>query len=111
MSGPASRRGFLSGLAALPMIGGSVALVGAPTAAAEPITQELLYGYAEWLLLERRILMMDLVQDRELRDLSRPGNRLTEAFHLPPGGGWREVPKPSTRAALVLSAVGADWRY
>jgi hypothetical protein len=33
-------------------------------------------------------------------------------FHFPAHerGGWQGVPQPSTRAAIVLSAVGCDWR-
>lgn len=36
---PSSRRGFLRGLAGLPMIGGGVAIIGSPTAAAVPVNE------------------------------------------------------------------------
>ncbi len=39
------RRGFLRGLVTLPLIGGGVTLIGNPTAAAEPVTKELLVNY------------------------------------------------------------------
>lgn len=32
---------------------------------------------------------------------------MTERDVLPP---WQTMPQPSTRAALVLSTVGCDWR-
>ena len=38
MNAPHDRRGFLRGLAALPLIGGSVAILGKPTQAAVPVT-------------------------------------------------------------------------
>lgn len=41
MTGPESRRGFLRGLVSLPLIGGGVTLIGAPTAAATPVTPDL----------------------------------------------------------------------
>lgn len=110
---PSPRRGFLRDLLTLPLIGGGVTLIGNPTAAAEPITKDLLIGYSDWLLLERRILNMELFPNAEDQAAARHvflSNRVTEAFHLPPGGGWQDLPKPSTRAALVLSAVGCDWR-
>ena len=50
------RRTFLRGLVSLPLIGGSVALIGNPTAAAVPITPKLLDAYEEWLDLERSYL-------------------------------------------------------
>ena len=51
-----NRRTFLRGLTTLPLIGGSVALLGSPTRAAEPVTEELLDSYSEWLYYERRLL-------------------------------------------------------
>ena len=44
---PASRRGFLRGLTTLPLIGGGVALIGAPSAVAEPVTRSMLETYSE----------------------------------------------------------------
>ena len=53
------RRSFLRGLAALPLIGGGVTLIGNPTAAAVPVTPTLLDAYDEWLDLERSWLMWE----------------------------------------------------
>ena len=47
------RRGFLRGLASLPLIGGGVALIGQPTAAAVPVTDDMLATYQSWLGWER----------------------------------------------------------
>lgn len=112
---PATRRGFLRALTALPMIGGGVALIGSPEAVAEPVTKDLLIGYSDWLLLERRILLHEMFPDpaerRFARDAHSGRNRKIEEFHLGPGYpiSWQSLPMPSTRAALVLSAVGCDW--
>ncbi len=56
MNAPASRRGFLRGLTTLPLIGGSVALIGAPSAVAAPVTPGMLATYSAWLDIERRAL-------------------------------------------------------
>jgi hypothetical protein len=76
-----TRRGFLRGLVHLPLIGGGITLIGAPSAVAEPVTKDLLYSYKSWLQMEHP--------------------RLND---------WESQPQPSTRAAGVLSAVGCDWR-
>ena len=52
MSPALPRRGFLRGLASLPLIGGSVALIGQPTKAAGPVTQAMLADYADFLAIE-----------------------------------------------------------
>ena len=109
---PATRRGFLRALAALPMIGGGVALIGAPEAVAEPITRDLLVTYADWLLMERRRLLKTLYPDPAERVFARRsviGSEAADAFHIPFDGRGGS-PDPTTRAALVLSAVGCDWR-
>lgn len=125
MNGPASRRGFLSGLATLPLIGGSVALIGSPTAVAEPINTKLLDTYDTWLFYERRYLrfqrygsfdrggdlgcdgryaVVDTVTGKAF-DYVRADNAAMR-FH----DEWFEPAPPSTRAALVLGAVGCQWR-
>ncbi len=102
------RRTFLSGLAGLPMIGGSVALIGSPTAAAVPTTTGLLQNYEAWLAWERYQLQTEL-WGRDAADrcttflaMNLPG----EQWHNP----WRDeappCPPASTRAALVLATVG-----
>jgi hypothetical protein len=150
------RRGFLRQLCALPMLGGGVALLGAPTAIAEPVTPGLIDAYARWLTLERYLLIEECPQ--------APGERMFSRPLRPPMVGWSEEdiagyqraeanvtriedefraewchfraraklggnifkspvdrhylsedmaivsPAASTRAALVLSAVGVNWR-
>ncbi len=107
----ASRRGFLQGLAGLPLIGGGVALIGQPTASATPVTDQLLDTYNEWLNGE----LVDLVVERTLA--GRPIDRYvrgTAAFRYHHPMRWGQ-PRPATwqpasaRAAVVLSAVGCPW--
>ena len=110
MSDTLARRGFLRNLAALPLIGGGVTLVGSPTRAAVPVTDELLWNYSQWLSMERSLLSfergMQTDLDRHWRDhalrfrLDNPAGR----FHQP------DTPPPSARAAVVLSAVGCGWQ-
>lgn len=121
---PASRRGFLRSLTALPLIGGGLSLVGKPSAVAVPVTAELRTRYLGWLareyaeaLVEREFFsFMDAGYEAgsphvaAYLERKRHGLRyMTESYcgyECPP------VPSapPSTRAALVLSAVGADWK-
>ena len=109
MSAPSfHRRGFLRQLAGLPLIGGGVTLIGQPLAVAEPVTEKLMREYADWLVYEHPGVMEELGTD---------GGRAWQACfgaafswhrrHAPIGP---IVAPPSTRAALVLSAVGCDWR-
>ena len=105
-----NRRGFLRGLTTLPLIGGGVTLIGNPTKAAEPITPDLLNAYNEWLFYERRMLCIEQYGKRDAEHFIPCAG--ASGFHFPSfeAGGWEGVPKPSTRAAVVLSAVGCDWR-
>ncbi len=119
MTDTASRRGFLRGLTTLPLVGGGVALVGAPSAVALPVTDGLLDTYDAWLDCERRYLMWE-------RHRSDPANRWRVGYVGPhgqvfdyvlldnPGSKYhRQIPapaSPSSRAALVLSAVGCAWQ-
>ena len=115
------RRGFLAGLTKLPLIGGSVALLGQPSAVAQPATLQIVEAYKTWLHYEHRRLSWEMADfptnvahyggTREER--YRYIERLTLNF----GTGdackfhWREGSTPaSSRAALVLSTVGCDWR-
>jgi hypothetical protein len=112
MTRPASRRGFLSGLATLPLIGGSVALIGSPSAVAIEPSPALLREYHNWLAYERWWTATELGHnaDTEYFSFFGPAHR----WHRDRSGGepWAPLPAipPSTRAALVLSAVGCDWR-
>lgn len=112
---PATRRGFLRALTALPMIGGGVALIGSPTGVAAPASRDLLARYSEWLRIERDILHREMfpgVDPAVARVMSEGGAHASVVQFFVPDGfrSWRDAPQPSTRAALVLSAVGCDWR-
>lgn len=108
---PNARRAFLQGLVSLPLIGGGVTLIGNPTAAAEPISRELLTTYLEWLFMERRLLSLEVLPALgwAAEDVRLPSSA-ARRFHTPHDLDWRQVPKPSTRAALVLGTVGCEWR-
>lgn len=115
---PSPRRGFLRGLLTLPLIGGGVTLIGNPTAAAEPITDALLDSYDAWLEYERRHLQWQRQRPLVHRLNAPYRSDMTgwEAYDVVPAsnGGARfhgagQAPA-SSRAALVLSAVGCDWR-
>lgn len=102
------RRGFLRGLLALPFIGGGLALIGAPTAVAEPVSEALLREYHDWLLLERRLIAQEITGSESSEPgLFRKSSLAWHERHMPGGAG---ASPPSTRAALVLSTVGCDWR-
>ena len=106
---------FLSGLAGLPLVGGSVALIGRTTAAAVPVTTALLESYRDWLAVELGETLCELapryqpehaaLASRFRREWCRETYVLNpdfgpDRFATPP-----TVP-PSTRAAVVLSAAG-----
>jgi hypothetical protein len=133
MSDSILRRGFLRQLCALPMLGGGVALLGAPTAVAEPVTPTLIKAYADFLVTELNLIHEEMPP----RDIfmPRPAPQSVSADH-PLYLQWaretlaayearneanakrwairRAMPvfssPASTRAALVLSTVGFDWR-
>ncbi|MCJ2010921.1 hypothetical protein [Methylobacterium sp. J-076] len=119
MNAPANRRGFLRSLTTLPLIGGGITLIGAPSAVAEPVTERLLREYHDWLMFERSELAREIgggVRSRlsidgvfgsALRWHRSRGHIGSDSEGRPMGDG---VSFPSTRAALVLSTVGCDWR-
>ena len=119
MSAPSDRRGFLRGLVSLPLIGGGVTLLGAPSAVAEPVTVRLLREYHDWLMYERHELAREI----------QANPRLVVNVNACWGAAWRwhrargplcldsdgdamgdGSSFPSGRAALVMSAVGCNWR-
>ena len=119
MSVPQDRRGFLRGLASLPLVGGSVALIGQPSAVAEPVTDRLMWSYKEWLFFEHRMISYELAgYDLPLaHEIERIGGGDVTDWHfqwsregMRGPAGWIDAPQPSTRAALVLSTVDCDWK-
>ncbi|WP_439628213.1 hypothetical protein [Shinella sp.] len=63
-------------------------------------------AYLEWLAMEARMLRIELYGDDYGDREFTPCNTFAKTFHFPPGVDWRDVPKPSTRAAKVLAAAG-----
>lgn len=110
MSAPANRRGFLRGLTTLPLIGGGITLIGAPSAVAQPVTDGLLMAYNEWLFMERRMLCEEQCPGDPNAERFVPTNTGAHDYHFW-SEDWRAPHRqPSTRAALVLSAVGCEWQ-
>jgi hypothetical protein len=106
-----ARRGFLRQLAHLPLIGGGVTLLGNPTAAAVPVTDDLLDAYSEWLFYERRLLCLERWPGSRDAEAFVPANTGASGFHFPlRPERWQDRPMPSSRAVVVLSAVGCRWR-
>ena len=110
------RRSFLRGLATLPLIGGSVALIGQPTAAAIPVTEGLLDSYEQWLDLERSFLRWQRyglgfytaprAAHLECIWRDRETGRLWDTSLASGTGFNHQSPPPSKRAAVILSAAG-----
>jgi hypothetical protein len=118
-----ARRGFLRGLASLPLIGGSVALFGAPVAAATPVTLALMQRYRDFLSRDLLTVCAEIdmlhspwrhfgagAHERwDLADYRTFVNRVgAVTFICEEGPATRVVAQspPSTRAAVVLSAAG-----
>jgi hypothetical protein len=100
------RRGFLAQLVKLPFIGGGLSLIGQPQAVAEPVTHELLAAYNSWLASEYVALNLEIMPAGLINHWDVSRKYPTGFFH------WRPVAAPpaSSRAAVVLSAVGCDWK-
>lgn len=93
--------------------GAATALPASVTAeklASAEITPALLQAYSQWLFYERRLLALEMYPHAGI-DAERfvPVNTAAQLFHFPLGRDWRDAPKPSSRAALVLSAMGIEW--
>ncbi|WP_237482678.1 hypothetical protein [Lichenibacterium dinghuense] len=111
-----ARRGFLRTLAGLPLVGGSIALVGEPTAAAVPVTDALRDRYVDWLatelghtLIERDGLRAEPKWRDFVIDHRREWCRTTHVLNPDPTSErFRLLPAvpPSSRAAVTLSAAG-----
>jgi hypothetical protein len=74
-----------------------------------PEPSQLQLAYSEWLAMERRLLTAEMYGD-QARHMERfvPSGTMAHNFHFPTeeGRSWEDVPKPSSRADLVLQAVG-----
>jgi len=115
---PNSRRGFLRALAALPLLGGGVQLLGNPTAAAVPVSQALLNRYLTFLAKERIAARVELDLFGHADFYAREGYFLADAKTWTRCAWWMETANDpeiegvvtrtpaSTRAAVVLSAAG-----
>ena len=115
---PILRRGFLRALAGLPLIGGNIALIGEPVAAATPISLDLLRRYAIFLGRELQAARIEMELIRSPRYFADRGLSLNDPETWRSEAWWMEIPKEpavealitsrpaSTRAAVVLSAAG-----
>lgn len=109
-----TRRAVLAGAG---LVAAPGALIGELLAA--PVTagpKELAVRYNAWLHLERRLLAAELYPELG-HDAERyvQCDKFAREFHVPcegearwVPGGWQALPQPSTRAALVLGAVGVS---
>ena len=104
-----NRRGFLRGLAALPLIGGSMQLIGNPTGVADTYSPKLLGCYLEWLRLERQQLGEELGLVAAYGEIPLLRGAGAAHRHCRDFVGTDLAYGPSSRAAVVLSAVGCDW--
>ena len=120
MTASHDRRGFLRGLVSLPLIGGGLTLIGAPSAVAEPITTAMLRQYVGFLGREfgeahDELLRRDpsLMEPKSVLSAVRGfvgDKHLFHTFADPTTDAIVDATPPSTRAALVLSTVGCNWR-
>jgi hypothetical protein len=111
-----NRRGFLRGLATLPLIGGSVAILGKPTATAVPVTDDLLTAYDEWLDMERSWLRFERYGRDARRQKTavpyevvfreRETGRVWDVHYMENLADQFDHQGAASRAALGLSAVG-----
>ena len=107
MNGSASRRGFLRGLTTLPLIGGSVTLIGSPSAAAVAPTPGMMATYSAWLHYERRMLLEACFPGQPDADKFVPCMNPGSHFHFPDDHDRQQVGREAQqRAAVVLAAVG-----
>ena len=115
---PMPRRGFLRALANLPLIGGSIMLLGTPSAAAVSISVDLLRKYR--LFLNKELFATQI----EIESVVSPFHFANMGFSLSDPSSWSGLPMwwptpddsvldslvtqkpPSSRAAVVLSAAG-----
>ena len=115
MSPPTSRRGFLRDLVGLPLVGGGLTLIGAPTAVAEPCTTPMLRRYVAFLAREYASahdeLLVAAPNDDRFCTFKGPVADLafTNWPRSPSADAFVRGAPASTRAALLLSAAGCGW--
>ena len=95
-----------------------MALIGNPTKAAVPVTPDLMHGYKLWLRNEHCMLCHELTGydvNAQRWSIGSSTSTILEAIGISAGrtrttplAGWPDAPQPSTRAAIVLSAVGCS---
>lgn len=105
IGGGHERPGVLRGLTTLPLIGGSVTLIGSPTYAAGPVVPGTFTTCAAWRPFERRALMLGCF-GRQRGDMTRfmnPGSRF-HAWSGPDAAGPGLDAR--SRAPIVPAAVG-----
>jgi len=114
MTSPANRRGFLSGLVSLPLIGGGVMLIGKPVGAAGEPSRLCMESYLAWLHFEKRAVHSALYPEIP-RGTFVPQDNKGAQFHFADRfghhGWWQRVKQEAlSRAPVVLATVGCDWR-
>lgn len=83
-----------------------IAMTATPSAVASAPNLEVLKAYDQWLFYERRLLLVEAFPLMPLSFVH--GSTAADRYHFPTDGDWRDRPQPSTRANLVLSAIGID---
>ncbi len=70
----------------------------------------LFLAYREWLDNEARVLGAELFEGFYGKDACRiiPQSTGVAKYHFPCGKRWWEMPAPSGRAKIVMSAAGVD---
>ena len=107
------RRTFLRGLASLPLIGGSLAILGQPTAAAVPVTPAIIDRYVAWLAAEHAEAQDEREEIHHPQELGYAQFRREwvrqPMFWFPDDAVAQaavRATRPSSRAAVILSAAG-----
>lgn len=109
MSAPGSSRLVRRGTTALRLIEGGTP----PGGARRPVTldpPDVVGCYLEWLRLERQALGEELGLLARFGSIPILGGAAPAQRHHQVLAAHGAVACPSTRAALVLSAVGCDWK-
>jgi hypothetical protein len=84
-----------------------------PSAVAEPVTPALLETYSTWLHYECRMVAIEMAMGGTERAHAYESWVMTNAgskFYFSGPTPRYAIDHPSSRAALVLSAMGCNWR-